>query len=494
MRSLTQIRSARVVAVLPCAAAFAASCGMGSGEGMGMMQGNLPAVGPIITPAPWRGTLSVPTVANDNPDPNIVEVSLRAAPVEVEYVPGQRIQAWAYNGSVPGPTIRAKVGDEIVVHFSNALPEATTIHWHGVRVPSSMDGTVMMQQPIQPGSTFDYRFKALDAGTFWYHPHIRSDVQVDKGLYGTVVIDDPNGPAIPAVADEVVALDDVLVDQPSGGSSMAMGMGGSMERMGMSGAIMGQEGNLILVDGERANVELPVRAGETRRWRIVNTANARFFRLALSHGTMVRIGGDDGLLARPEPVSEMLLVNGQRADVLVSVDEPGTTAVLQALPYGRAMGAMSSGPIDLVRLVASAEPAATWPVLPDPLRKISGPAQAVKSRSLRLGAWMSHGGWVFTINGAAYPNVPVIESSAGDTEQWQIVNETAMDHPFHLHGFFFWVPSEKGWRDTVNIPANATVTLEPYFDSRPGAAGSWAYHCHILEHAEAGMMAELRVR
>ena len=107
---------------------------------------------------------------------------------------------------------------------------------------------------------------------------------------------------------------------------------------------------------------------------------------------------------------------------------------------------------------------------------------------------MSHGGWVFTINGAAYPNVPVIEASVGDTETWQIVNETEMDHPFHLHGFFFWVPSGKEWRDTVNIPANATVALQPYFDARPGAEGSWAYHCHILDHAEAGMMGEVRVR
>ena len=492
MLSLRRIRTAWIVGTIPCAAALSASCGMVPGDGMGNMHGRLPAA-EVIAPAPWPGSLSVPTVADDNPDPNVVEVSLRAAPTEVEYVPGRRTQAWAYNGSVPGPTIRAKVGDEIIVHFSNRLPEPTTIHWHGVRVPSSMDGTVMMQQPVQPGSTFDYRFKALDAGTFWYHPHIRSDVQVDKGLYGTIVIDEPNEPAIPAVADEIVVLDDVLVDGPSG-SPMSTGMGGMMG-MGMGGGMrMGQEGNFILVDGARANVELAVRAGEVRRWRFVNTANARFFRLALSGGTMIRIGSDAGLLARPHAVSEILLVNGQREDVLVSVNQSGTTAVLQALPYARAMGMTSSGPIHLIRLVANTEPAATPPALPDPLRNVTAPAQPVKARSLRLGERMSHGGWVFTINGAAYPNVPVIDSSVGDAETWQIVNETEMDHPFHLHGFFFWVPSGKEWRDTVNIPANATVALQPYFDPRPGAGGSWAYHCHILEHAEAGMMGEVRVR
>ncbi len=447
---------------------------------------------------------SAATARDDNPDPNVVEISLRAAPTELEYVPGRRTQAWAYNGAVPGPMIRAKVGDEIVVHFSNGLPEATTIHWHGLRVPASMDGTAMMQDPVQPGSTFDYRFTALDAGTFWYHPHMHSDVQVDKGLYGTIVVDDPSAPAVPAVVDEMVVLDDVHLDGPSSGSPMGMG------RMSM-----GQDGDFVLVNGARANVEISVRAGEMRRWRIVNTANARFFRLALSGGTMLRIGGDAGLLAQPEPVSEMLLVNGQRADVLVYVNQPKTTAVLQALPYDRGMGSMggmgrmggmgsmggmgrmgtiSSEIIDLVRMVANGDPIARPGILPERLRTVSAAAQAVRARSFRLGARMSPSGWTFSINGSVWPNVPLVESSLGDTETWQVVNETGMDHPFHLHGFFFWVRGRQEWMDTVNVPASATVELQPYFDARPGAAGSWMYHCHILEHAEGGMMGEVRVR
>ena len=452
---------------------------------MGGMHGELPPPLSVIEPPPWGGALSVAMATDDNPDPNIVEVSLRAAPAEVEYLAGLRTQVWAYNGSVPGPVIRAKVGDEIIVHFSNDLPEPTTIHWHGVRVPSSMDGTALMQAPVQPGSSFEYRFVALDGGTFWYHPHVRSDIQVEKGLYGTMVIDDPAAPVIPAVADEIVVLDDVLVDSQSGAVDMSVGM---------RAAMMGREGNLALVNGARSNVELSVRAGETRRWRIVNSANARFFRLALSGGTMRRIGGDAGLLERAESVSEILLVNGQRADVLVSVDEPGTTAVLRALPYTRAIGAGSGGTIDLIRLAASSEPAALLPALPEKLRDVASPAQPVRIRSFRLGEQMAHHGWAFTINDAVFPNVPVVESPGGDTETWQITNESEMDHPFHLHGFFFWVPDSREWRDTLNIPGKATVDLRPHFDSRPGATGSWAYHCHILEHAEGGMMGEVRVR
>jgi len=280
-------------------------------------------------------------------------------------------------------------------------------------------------------------------------------------------------------------LDDVLVDPQSGVVDMSLGMRAVM---------MGREGNLVLVNGAPSNVELSVRAGEARRWRFVNTANGRFFRLALSGGTMRRIGGDAGLLERAESAGEVLLVNGQRADVVVSVDEPNTTAVLRALPYERATGAGAGGAIDLVRLAASAEPAAVAPPLPEKLRDVIPPGPPGRTRSFRLGEQMAHHGWAFTINDAVFPNVPVVESSLGETETWQVINESEMDHPFHLHGFFFWVSDRQEWRDTVNIPAKATVALRPYFDTRPGATGAWAYHCHILEHAEGGMMGEVRVR
>ena len=470
---------------ISCAPALLVACSMGHGDGMGGMHGNLPPPARVVVPEPWSGALAMDPLADDNADPKIVEVSLRAGTAEIEYLPGTRTQVWAYNGKVPGPMIRAKVGDEIVVHFSNELPEPTTIHWHGVRVPSAMDGTALMQTPIQPGSSFEYRFTALDAGTFWYHPHIRSDFQVEKGLYGTIVIDDPASPVIPSVADEVVVLDDLLVDPSTGGIDMSVGT---------RAAMMGREGNLALVNGTRSNVELSVRAGETRRWRIVNTANARFFRLALSAGTMYRIAGDAALLERAEPVKELLLVNGQRADVLVSVNEAGTTAVLRALPHERAIGAGSSEGIDLIRLVASSEPVAPPVALPDKLGTVSPVAPSLRTRSFRLGEQMAHHVWAFTINDAVFPNVPAVDSSSGDTESWQLVNESEMDHPFHLHGFFFWVPDQNEWRDTVNIPAKTTVELRPHFDARSGATGSWVYHCHILEHAEGGMMGELRVR
>ncbi len=110
---------------------------------------------------------------------------------------------WTYNGLVPGPMIRARVGDRVVVHFTNNLAEETTIHWHGLRVPAAMDGMPgHSQAPIQPGGTFDYDFVVPDASTFWYHPHMNAAVQEGNGLYGAFIVDDPAEPT--DLGDEVV--------------------------------------------------------------------------------------------------------------------------------------------------------------------------------------------------------------------------------------------------------------------------------------------------
>ncbi len=462
--------------------AFALAGGCGGGHGGG--HGNLPPAVPMITPDAWSGSLDTRVFTDENADPAIVEVSLTAAPGQVEYLPGKTAQVWSYNGGVPGPTLVANVGDEIIVHFTNDLPEPTTIHWHGVRVPADMDGTTAMMNPIPAGGTFEYRFRALDAGTFWYHPHVRSDVQVEKGLYGSIVIRDPLEPAIAAVAEEVLVLDDVLVDPETGALD---------ETVGERAEMMGREGNLVLVNGLRSNLGIDVRAGERRRWRIVNAANSRYFKLILAGGSMTRLGGDGGLLAAPAPAAELLLVPGERADVVVSIADPSATATLLATTYERAGGAGATEPVDIVRLVAGPDAPVTPDPLPDTLRDIPAPGAPSGSRTVRLGERMEGDRMIFTINDAAFPDVPLIETATGAVETWTIVNETMMDHPFHLHGFFFQEEGSGEWKDTINIPADATVALTVDFASRAGAAGSWMYHCHILEHAEGGMMGEVRI-
>jgi FtsP/CotA-like multicopper oxidase with cupredoxin domain len=223
----------------------------------------------------------------------------------------------------------------------------------------------------------------------------------------------------------------------------------------------------------------------------VNAAVSRYFKLALEGGEWVRVGGDGGLLAAPEPVTELLLIPGERADVLVLVPQAGTTATLRALPYQRAVGAGSTRSVDVLRLVASADPPATPAELPASLRAIDLLAPSGASRVIRLNERMEGDHPVFTINGAEFPDVPVITGALGTVEPWEIVNESVMDHPFHVHGFFFQLEGQAEWRDTINVPASSTLRLRVDFAPRDGAVGSWMYHCHIVGHQEGGMMGEL---
>lgn len=447
------------------------------------MHSNLPAAPSMLNVEPWDGRLTLAEFTDENPSPDIVEVSLTAAPATVEYVPGHSTRAWAYNGRVPGPVLRAKVGDKVIVHLKNALPEATTIHWHGMRVPSAMDGTTAMQSPVGPNESFDYEFTALDAGTFWYHPHVRSDVQVENGLYGAIVIEDPAEP-LADMPDEVMMLSDVLVDPTTYEPDDAMN-----DRMMM----MGREGNLLLVNGMRMGMQMPVRAGEPHRMRIINAATSRFFRLMLDGGTMVRVGGDRGLIAKPEPMDEMMLVGGERADVIMWANQPGTPAMLQAMPYERAAGAGATEVVRMMDMMASEENALPAMDLPTSLVPMRKPDPGASERTIMLGEQMVGNMVEFMINDASYPNVPRIAPKRGQSEMWKVVNDSDMDHPFHMHGFFFMSPDGNEWKDTINIPGKQTVMLMPDFDDREGAQGSWMYHCHILGHAEGGMMGEMDV-
>jgi FtsP/CotA-like multicopper oxidase with cupredoxin domain len=137
-------------------------------------------------------------LTDTNADPNIVEVELVASVATHEYLPGKPADVWAFRDgaranakpSIPGPLLEAKLGDTVIVHFRNELPEETTIHWHGLRVPNASDGTPVAQVAVPPGGTFDYEFEVLDAGYFWYHPHMHGDVQIEAGLYAPIVVHD----------------------------------------------------------------------------------------------------------------------------------------------------------------------------------------------------------------------------------------------------------------------------------------------------------------
>ncbi len=140
-----------------------------------------------------------------------IEVQLEAKETDWEISPGHVVRGFAFNGQVPGPTIEGKVGDLLVVRLTNRLTQPTTIHWHGLRVPANMDGTEMTQRPVEPGQTFEYRFTLPDAGTFWYHPHMHETEQMERGMYGALVVRAPAEPELDG--ERILIFDDLKLDR-----------------------------------------------------------------------------------------------------------------------------------------------------------------------------------------------------------------------------------------------------------------------------------------
>src|SRR3990170_5009099 len=261
-------------------------------------------------PAGWDAELKLAGAADINPDPRIVEVTLDARVSSLEIAPGVRTDAWTYNGGLPGPLIRARRGDRLIVHLSNTLPQSTTVHWHGVQVPIEMDGVPgASQPPVEPGGSFTYDFIVPDAGLFWYHPHVMSAAQVGFGLYGPLLVDDPDDTV--NVADQLVlVLSDIATDDD--------GKLHSADSGGVLGALLGREGNHVLVNG-RVRPTLTVRDGGLQRWRIVNAAKSRYFELVLGDGQPFElIGVDGGHMEYSLKKWTIVLGPGERADVLVA--------------------------------------------------------------------------------------------------------------------------------------------------------------------------------
>jgi FtsP/CotA-like multicopper oxidase with cupredoxin domain len=422
-----------------------------------------------------------------NPDPNIVEVDLRAALTTVD-IAGMPFEMMTYNGRFPGPLLQAKVGDEIVVHFTNELPQATTIHWHGVRVPDSMDGTPRVQAPVEPGSSFTYRFVVREAGTFWYHPHLRAHEQVEMGLYGPIVVHGAQDPAYDA--ERLVMLDDLLVDLDAG--AFVPFLSDHMQEM------HGRLGNILLTNGVDINeIEpAPVHEGRVERWRIFNSSNARTMALSLSGASWRIVGTDGGLLRTPYSVGRIYVAVGQRYDVEVSYDRAGSVELMSHVLVSDGMG----GAREVGVPVFTTDVASTglsprempWPALPEP---------ATRSETSRVTMRFdvvqdARGHLVWRINGIAHPNEPLFTFREGDTVRMQLQNAAAPEHPFHLHGQFFEIlergtfsTSQPGLKDTVLVPGGRTIEILAYLDN----PGRWMAHCHILEHAELGMHTELVV-
>lgn len=446
-----------------------------------------------IAPPGWDRDFKLNEAVDRNADPKIVEIDLTARIAGVEIAPGKRVQAWTYDGGIPGPLIRAHVGDRLIVHFINNLPQPTTIHWHGIRVPIQMDGVPDVSQPeVKPGGTFVYEFVLMDAGLYWYHPHVMSAAQVGYGLYGAVLVEDPTDGV--GVADETtIVLSDIGFN--SHGTLDAADTGGP------AGDVFGREGEYVLANGKRMPV-LRARSGAPQRWRIVNAARSRYFMLDMDQQPFYVIGSDGGLQERPEMTEELLLSPGERADVIVmpkgTKDSPLT---VHAMLYNRGYGSVEyRTPEDAFRVEFTDEATMEGVKLPDVRREIKVPSMEGAVRVdvlLELPPADVDGKSEFRVNGVPSWKAQPYMAKVGQKQIWTVKNDSQFDHPFHQHGFFFLPLDEKlqpihpmAWKDTMNVPQHETRRYLIFFDERPGM---WMFHCHILDHAEIGLMGHVHL-
>ena len=430
-------------------------------------------------------------------------MDLNARPGIARYSPGRETDVWTYNGIVPGPLIDAKVGDRLVVHFSNSLPEPTTIHWHGIRLPNSMDGAAAVQEPVPPNGTFEYSFVLRDAGLYWYHPHVRSDEQIAKGLYGVIRVRGADEPL--ADEEEILVLDDVTLDASGSLPSHVHDYGALPDDFKRHGRL----GSKLLVNG-KISPGLPARAAAIYRFRLLNTSNSRYFDLAMPGHTLRVLGTDGGYFEKPYDVKDLVLAPAERYDVMVvPTGAPGTELALDTLQFQRAEDdILPAGRVATFYVTEEAKaPHRSLPLgfpatepLPDGPREpiVFGEGLHGKDQDFEHVPPLSPGDPVFTINGKAGMKIPPIQVRLGDVRVFDVVNQTHQAHVFHLHGFFFQLVSIDGTpvpadrtvnKDSMNLEQAIHYQLAVRFDE----PGRWMYHCHIPEHSERGMMAEIHV-
>ena len=422
------------------------------------------------------------------------EFTIRAAPAKIALLDGRPLDVWAYNGQVPGPTLRVRLGDTVRVRFTNELPQPTTIHWHGVRVPNAMDGVPgVTQPPIQPGETFVYEFTPKDAGTFWFHPHLRSSEQIERGLFATLIVDDRE--PRPYSRDVLWVLDDWLLSDrgeiyPEFNTRHDL-------------AHDGRWGNVVTVNG-RTDETLDVAAGERIRLRLLNVANGRVFAPDLSQLDAKVIAVDGMYAARPLDPAGFELAPGNRLDLDITIPPSRRNQrliVSDVFTGGRIHLAEIRVGADIVDTPRFPSPAAAR--IPAWRDAVAAPVRTEFKLNARTGGPF---GIEWTINDEAFHHDidgthamihEPRELPYGEWSKVRFTNESFRLHPMHIHGVFFKVLARNGvpvdepfWRDTVLLTSKETVEV----GTVPLETGSWMMHCHILEHAEAGMMTLVRVR
>ena len=409
------------------------------------------------------------------------------------------VDTWSYNGTVPGPLLRYRVGDRLEVLFENRLDEPTAVHWHGLRPPNAMDGAApLTQAPVEPGSSMTYAFDLTDAGTYWYHTHFRGWNQQDRGLYGVVIVDERDPPKVDR--DVLLVLDDWVLDRDGRLDTNF----GQMHEWAHAGRL----GNLATINGS-ANAAVPLTPGERVRIRLVNVANAQIFALLFPGHTPVVIA-EDGNPVAPRAVGEepLVLGPGQRVDlVLDATGKAGSDHPIKAYtltdeitlgwfsyrdePGGSGLVGPAVAPPE-----ANARPALAIHGARRIELRMQGGAMGRMRGAMMGGRMMGMrdlvaNGRVWAFNGVAGDmETPLVTLERGETVVVDMINDTAFPHAMHLHGMHFREIERNGrpvdgpWRDTTVMTSGDRVSIAFAAET----AGKWMLHCHMIEHQAGGMM------
>jgi len=449
---------------------------------------------------------------------------------------GKELAMYGFNGQYPGPLIRVKQSATITIRFRNELDLPSAVHWHGIRLDNQFDGAVgVTQDPVPVGGEFVYRVHFPDPGIYWYHPHVREDIQQDLGLYGNMIVESPEaGYYNPVNVEEVVMLDDLLIDDEG-----ILPYGRDVANY----AIMGRFGNLILVNGE-PDYRLAVSQGDVVRFLFTNVANTRTFNLSFGDNPVKLVGADIGRFEQEEMVETVVIAPAQRYVVEVKFDRPGSYPIISAVQALNNFLGEFQATVDTIGIVAvAATPTAKSHAKAfQALRRLPAVAAEfavhradfdrapdkellltvnIQGLPITLTAFMSVDtmyfppqewvdgmrdmNWVATSREVRWivrdlatkkENMDIAWNfKKGDIIKVRMTNDPKsmhpMSHPIHFHGQRLLITARNGipednlaWRDTILLPVGQTVDLLIEATN----PGRWMAHCHIAEHLEAGMM------
>ena len=429
-----------------------------------------------------------------------------------EFLPGKQTPTAGVNGPYLGPTVRVRRGEEVDLTVRNNLDEMTTMHWHGAHVPARMDGTP--HQKIEPGTAWTASFEVgQEAAPLWYHPHPhgRTGLHVYRGVSGFMLIDDDNSDALDlpktyGVDDIPLVIQDRLFDDAGG-----------FRFVRTEGAVYG---DTMLINGTWS----PFLQVESRRirFRLLNGSNARIYYIGFDDNRVFhQIATDGGFLETPLQTRRVSLAPGERVEILVDFSD-GAEVVLKSYPetgflaffetIGAFFAGIGTGNLELLKIVPRAAERASH-ALPERLNTIAriDASKAAKTRPMRLGGPILGGQPRFGQGGPVGPpiNGKIMDMERidevvrlGDIEIWEVNNIGGQAHPFHVHLVQFQIldrngqpPSgaELGWKDTVWVPDGDIVRIIMPFERYADPEVPYMYHCHIMEHEDAGMMGQFLV-